>query len=279
MRRGRERHQAVVDGGQRGAQRAQIDGAPQEDAAREGGHRERPPRRGAQAGAARRATLRCAHRLSCVYARPGTAAGAAGRSREAIQSAAGSAVKSAIIASSEGGRGHDPELPQRREARGGEPEEAGGVDERREDDGAPRRRAARGGAAARAGAPARSCRWWKKWIWSFSVVPSTVVAMMMVATLSDTPRSRIPRNVTRIAKSDGIIARTRRARCGREEEDDEDEDQREGEALGQRGHEARAHLLLEERLAHHPELAPRATPGRRRRPRPSAAHAARARAA
>src|SRR5204863_467273 len=36
--------------------------------------------------------------------------------------------------------------------------------------------------ASPSGWPSRSCRWWKKWIWSFSVVPRTVVAMRMVAT-------------------------------------------------------------------------------------------------
>jgi len=48
-----------------------------------------------------------------------------------------------------------------------------------------------------------------RWIWSFSVVPSTVVATRMVATFSAPPRSRIPRKVTRIANTEGIIAISR----------------------------------------------------------------------
>src|SRR5438132_6756568 len=83
-----------------------------------------------------------------------------------------------------------------------------------------------------------------------------VVAMRMVARFSEAPKSRMPRNVARMAKSDGIIASSRAVALRKTKRKTRKMSAAVMAKLCARWDEARADLRFQEGLAHHAHSRP-----------------------
>ena len=193
----------------------------------------------------------------------------AGRSRRTSHSAPGSAVKSASIASRKAPAVTSPNCRSGGKCEKASPRKPGGVDQRGEDDG-----------------PARD----PQRVPQRSVEPTRALPLLQVVEEVDLVvlggaehggGDEDGGHVERAAEEphpeegdqDGEDRRDhrhqpRRRAAEHEQEGGEDERRGEGEALGQRGHEARAHLGLEDATRPPPACSRRGRPGRRPPSRP-----------